>query len=90
MKLKLQEPTIIDDHWEYYNTRRQYKAKMTNLVGYTQEQVDNIVLELKNELIKARETFDQLSKLGNGDYDGNSIGNTIAQAARAKIDRLFE
>ena len=40
----------------------------------------------KEAMQQALEALDKLSKLGNGNQDGNSLGNTIAQEAR---ERLF-
>ena len=39
----------------------------------------------KEVLLLAVEALDKLSKLGNGDRDGNSIGNSIAREARGKM-----
>ena len=41
--------------------------------------------KLRADAQAALETLDILSKLGNGDVDGNSKGNEIAQAARQNL-----
>jgi uncharacterized protein YejL (UPF0352 family) len=88
MNIKLPEPAINQECWGY-NACGEISWREPNLIGYSPKQVGDILSELKNALVKARVTFDELSKLGNGDCDGNSIGNSIAQDARAEIDKLF-
>jgi hypothetical protein len=45
---------------------------------------------LKQSAQQALEALDKLSKLGNGNQDGNSIGNTIAQEAREQLFTALE
>ena len=40
---------------------------------------------LRQAAMQALEALDKLSKLGNGNQDGNSLGNTIAQEAREHL-----
>ena len=40
---------------------------------------------LRQSAQQALEALDKLSKLGNGNQDGNSLGNTIAQEAREHL-----
>lgn len=89
MKLELPKPEIFRELWDY-DAWGHITARLPDQVGYSPKQVEEITADYKTLLLAARDVFDQLSKLGNGDCDGNSIGNTIAQEARAKIDRLFE
>lgn len=89
MNIKMPEPAIFQERWDY-DAWGHITARAPDLIGYSPNQVGDIISNLKNALVKARVSFDRLSKLGNGDCDGNSIGNTIAQDARAEIDRLFE
>jgi len=41
--------------------------------------------DLRQAAQQALEALDKLSKLGNGNQDGNSLGNTIAQEAREHL-----
>lgn len=89
MNIKLPEPAIVQECWDY-DSWGHITARAPNLVGYTPKQVEEITADYKVLLTAARDVFDQLSKLGNGDMDGNSIGNSIAQEARAKIDQVLK
>ena len=44
---------------------------------------------MRELLQKLRPVTDRLSKLGNGDADGNSDGNVLAQHARNLIDEAL-
>jgi hypothetical protein len=45
----------------------------------------DIIEELEDKLAKAVDALEKLARLGNGDYYGNSEGNTIARAALADM-----
>lgn len=63
---------------------RERENRLLQLEGIIKHK-ENSLSDLKQKLEVAVEGFDKLSKLGNGDLDGNSRGNEIAQEYRAKL-----
>lgn len=88
--MKLSKPAIFEEQL-CYDSYGKNLLKVPDLMGYrpTQKQVEETGTDITILLLAVREVFDQLSKLGNGDCDGNSISNSIAQDARAEIDRYL-
>ena len=57
--------------------------------GTAQEMIDENN-RLNGQIVILSASLTVLSKLGNGDYMGNSIGNKIAQDALNKVDTFKE